>query len=529
MTLSEKKFILGVLTVSFLFNLLPYIYQLRYQPADKTYIGSFPIYLDQATYLTRMTQGEEGNWLLINRYTTEPQKSVFLYPFYLALGQLAKIFHLSVEKIFLLSRFIFGLILAFTTIYFIRCFIADEKQRKIAYFLAFFASGLGWLRLEKFSLDFWMPDFLPIVRFSYFPHMTLATSLLFLSFIFIIRALKKSNTREAVKAGAASFILNLVLPFYSFILYSVTLLFYLIKLIKKEITKEVFLKNLSIFFCFSLISFFYMVFLSQTNFVLKIAQKQSVLFPPNIGAVFTGFGLILIFSLIGMYWMYKKRNGDAIFFGLWIFGAIIFAYFNFLPQQRRVLETGLFAPLAVTASFAILKIFLKLKEKFPFFFLKKILIWSLVIFFLLLISLLGNLNNWQLTKLFLNQTNNPTTYLPNTHLEAILWLKENSPKNSAVLSSFFNGNLIPYLARRFVYVGHGPETLNLNEKMKKVNKFYKAEYSLLEMEEFLRTEKINYIFYSDYEKISDNFTPDTYLFLKKVYDRDGVQIFQLLN
>lgn len=131
---SEKFFVILIAAVAILFNLLPYIRQYQFTPPDKTYVGSLPIFYDKPTYLSEMVQGQEGNWKIFNKYTTEPQKEAFVYPFYALMGHIAKMFNTSAEAIFLIGRFFFGLLLLFVVLYFIRYFINDEYQRRFAYF-----------------------------------------------------------------------------------------------------------------------------------------------------------------------------------------------------------------------------------------------------------------------------------------------------------------------------------------------------------------------------------------------------------
>jgi len=80
------------------------------------------------------------------------------------------------------------------------------------------------------------------------------------------------------------------------------------------------------------------------------------------------------------------------------------------------------------------------------------------------------------------------------------WLKANTPHNSIILSSFHNGNVIPLYSDRIVYAGHGPMTIFLNDKMEKVENFYSTKNKTSEIFNFLRQERINYVFFSEDEK-----------------------------
>ncbi len=65
--------------------------------------------------------------------------------------------------------------------------------------------------------------------------------------------------------------------------------------------------------------------------------------------------------------------------------------------------------------------------------------------------------------------------------------------------------------------------------MIKVNNFYSGGYTNQEALDFLKKERIDFVFYSEYEKKYPNFNPDPLNFLKKVFDNEGVQIYQVIK
>jgi len=519
MNFSEKKFIIIIGIIIFAFNLAPYLYQPLYNPPDKSYIGSFPILTDLPTYLAKMAQGEEGNWLIMNRFTSEPHTAAPLYIFYILLGQIAGFFNWPLSFVFLASRFIFGFLFFLSIIYFIKYFINNERQRKIAYLLAVFSSGLGWTYISKISLDLWNPDFIPMVRFSYFPHMTLATSLLLLSILFFVRSLKENKTKFTILAGFLSFLLNFILPFHQVIAYPITASYALIHFRNNLEAKYAIIKKIFIFFLLSTPSFLYLAYIGKTNAVWSIIEKQNILPTPPIINIILGFGLIFPLCLWGIYYMFKNKKENALFFSLWIFYGISFAYLWFIPMQRRSLETGLYVPIAITASFAVIYIYDRLK--------KNIIQKTIGIFLLLFFLILGNFNNWTEFVTMIKMPNEPMVYIPKTIETSLKWLRFNTPPNSIILSSFETGQLIPYLSRRISYIGHGPETINLRDKNIETKRFYAGALGQADALNFLEANKINYVLYSSLEKEPTDLKPASIDFLQKIYDENEVEIYQV--
>lgn len=513
-----------------LFNIFPYIYQNHINPPDKVYIGSLPIFFDKPAYLAEMAQGKEGAWKITDKFTTEPQEKLFIYPLYVLMGHISRVSNLSTEIVFFLGRFFFGLVLLFTVLRFIRYFISDKNQIKLAYFFALFSSGLGWLTKDMNSPDLGIPDYMPIVRFSYFPHFLLANIAFLLTLIFFWRIFENKRSKLcAIFAGISSFILNFVLPFSAILLYFLIASLLIILFFKNKILIAKNLRNILLFFAILTPSLAYMYYISAHDKIWSIIEKQNILPSPSPTNLVTGFGLILIFSIYGLWIIYQKNRVKGLFFSVWILSVPVLAYIPLwiYPMQRRFLETGFYIPLAITASFGIKGIWEYLKNKnIKYLKLKLISIFGM---FILPLMLAGNIQNWFQFEYAFRQTENPKFYATKENMSAIEWLHSNSPKSAIVLSSFYSGILIPAYANRSVYIGHNPLTIDFEGKIKKSKDFYSNRYSPGEMSEFLKNENINYVFYSNEEKKLGNIDLEQYSFLNKIYCNETVRIYEFTD
>lgn len=523
---SEKFFAALIAIIVIIFNLFPHAYQ-RYaiNPADKIYIGAFPTIFDKPSYLAEIVQGKEGNWLMVNKYTTETQKGTLIYTFYIFLGHAAQFLDLSAETIFFLSRFFFGALLLFTVFYLIHYFVKDSSQRKIAYFFAFFVSGLGWLTGNPTSPDLWMPDAIPMVRFSHFPHLMLGNALVLSIFLLIYLWIKKRNSKPMIIAGIIAFILNFIVPFSTVLIYFFLITFSTLALLKKELEVKNTIRDILIFFAISLPSFIHMAYIALKDPLWKAVEKQDILMGPDLAGLAAGYGMILIFSLAGLRFLYKKDKLTALFFSFWIFEVLLLSQLplELYAVKRRFLETGFYAPLAITASFGVMGIYYYLKNRQIKNLGHKLFVFSAI--FIIPFMVLGNLQVWEKFNYSIRKTDDPRFYLPAAEIETVEWLRDNSPKDSIVLSSLSIGNVVPYYADRTVYLGFRPFTIDIDEKIKKASDFYSGiSYSQDEMNVFLKKERINYVFYSDQEK-TNGFNPDKYSFLKKVYENGDAAIY----
>lgn len=291
-------------------------------------------------------------------------------------------------------------------------------------------------------------------------------------------------------------------------------------------------KNALIFFAISLPSLLYMYYLGTHDPVWATVEKQNLLATPPLIRIITGYGLPLLLSVAGLRSLIKKDCFNGLFFSAWIFGAIALAYIPLwiYPMQRRFLETAIYVPIAITASFGLKAIYDYFKKKkIKFFRLKFIFIF---LFFITPAILAGNIQSWMFFTYSVQNADDTKLYLPKENIEAMKWLSQNTPSSSVVLASFVNSNNIPYFAGKFVYTGHCPMTINANEKLEKAENFYSNKYSPSEAFVFLKKERINYVFYSDEEKKSEGgkvlgyFDPENYSFLKKVYQNEKVSIYK---
>ncbi len=411
--LSESKLLFCLFFAILFFNLFPYIYQHFNNIPSKVYIGSFPILIDQSSYLAKMAQGQDGHWLIINKFTNELQRPSPVYIFYAFLGQASRFSHISLKSTLLISRFVFGFLLILTIIFFLRYFIKEKEQRIFAYLLVFFGSGLGWLGLTQNSLDLWMPDFMPMVRFSYFPHMPLATALFILTVMAMHKSFQENKKLLAIAAGGATFILNIILPFHSLLLYWVLCLYALAVFVKNPPCRRIYLKNFFIFFSFSIISFLYMFYIKETNPIWKIVEQQNILGSPSVYAIFLGFGISSLLSVAGLYLMYLKKQQTAFLFIIWPVSALTLAFLpmSIMPIQRRFLETGLFVPLAVPVSYVLFQLYQFLQNKHLIFLNKSISYTFLIYILLAFIIFPGNLTNaLQFKKLIIQGSNKHFVY-----------------------------------------------------------------------------------------------------------------------
>jgi hypothetical protein len=187
---------------------LPYLYAYAVEPPGRVFQGFFFLQDDAYTYLAKMREGWEGTWLWTNRYSTEPGAGAYFFTFWLALGHLAAIAHLSLMQMYQVARVVGGFALVMAAWTYIGHFL-PERARRFAIFLL--ALDLGWgfvlsgrpviLGSQTDSLDLKMPELSAFFSILSLPHFVWAAAFQALAIVVTLRAVQAGSIGSAVVAG----------------------------------------------------------------------------------------------------------------------------------------------------------------------------------------------------------------------------------------------------------------------------------------------------------------------------------------
>lgn len=98
-----------------------------------------------------------------------------------------------------------------------------------------------------------------------------------------------------------------------------------------------------------------------------------------------------------------------------------------------------------------------------------------------------------------------------------------------VLSSYGIGNYIPAHTDSRVFLGYRFETLDWEKKGDLLLKFYDAETEDQFRRELLSDEGITYLYYGPEERALGDFDPADAPYLRPIYAKDGVRIYQVVE
>ncbi|MDZ7799028.1 MAG: hypothetical protein U5L76_05540 [Patescibacteria group bacterium] len=523
--------LLGFLVV--LITVLPYLYGYFSRPANTVYTGIHNLTPgDTNAVLSLMEQVKQGNFIFKNLYTAEPQDRIYTNPFWLSAGLIAKVFKLP--NLFTLHFIRSVLIIVFVVVLylFLRYFIEKKRLRIWSFVVILFSSGLG-LFFNPFFInsedilnhptDIWVPESITFLTLYNLPHQIASLILIILVFLFMFLAFENNRYKYSLMAGIFSFLLLWFHPFNGPTIYGVLGVYLLaIFFYKKKIIWS-YIKHYIILCLIPLPVLLYFFLINQADWVIKNWAKQNILLSPSLWMYLIGYGFLVPLAVYGLYKLSQKKDKKNIFIISWFITSSLLLY-SPLSFQRRLSE-GLHIPLTILAMAGVFYLTKKWHSKEKGYNLK-----AYAIFIFLLIFL--PLTNIQIVSqdIYIYKTDPEFPYyLGQEEVLAMQWIKKNSSDQSIIFSSYLIGNFIPAYSGRRVWIGHGPQTINL-EKKKEINKWFWQEDNLAkEKYKLLKKDNIDYLWYGQREKEMGTFNPKTKDYLKKIYNNGKVDIYQVIN
>lgn len=528
-TRDEWKFWAKVLAVILIITSFSRVLAFLIAPAEYEWRGNVIFsHVDRYVYISYIEQAREGRYLFHDLYTAKEESVPMLNIFWLGAGLLARATGASANFILEFLRILFIPLLLFVLYLFIGYFINDTKQKKLAFVLSSLAGGLGVVFLPLIALFFnekamsynlpidldTAEAFIFLINY-YSAHFIFSASLFFGIMLLTLLSIDGKKIWYAFPAGLMSLVLANFHPFTLIILFFIFFAYFL-SLIWADRKNALFLfKYALILGTITLPSIAYHISMFNTPWWQNQTWKSTT-YTPSIASVVSGYGLLLLFAVRTLYFSYRNKISvrHEKFLLVWFFAQ---SAMFFLPVsvQRRFFE-GYAVCLAILASYSLV-IFL---EKRPWITRGRIFVTSafIVLFctsFLLVIFL-------DLKNVFIRGN---VMYVPKDAFRAMNVLRMLSEEDDLVISDIYNSAMIPGRALRRVFVGHGTETINFDEKYNILTAFMKST-DAEERRAILENNKIKFLFY-DKQWASDwVWNPDDDPSLERIYFKGNYAVYK---
>jgi len=543
------------------FSFLPTFYEIK-RSVDLSPERSFELVHNYITdynfYLSRIREGWDGRWTVIERYTNEPHNDSLIQEFYLLLGRTVRTITNPNEAVmcaYYAAVLIGAILLLACTAWAATVQFRVVSWSLFAFLLAVFASGwpivvpvgTSW-RFGGYMAWFTVVDILQ--RITFLPHVLVGQAMIVILLFLGNNQLVLQKKGNVLFLGFFALLLGMIFPpglVFVGGAYFCSIWIELLWMQKKGGKshmwavwwKEHVLPRLVI----GVIS---LPAIAYYSFMLRIYPwKQLVDFDqlhPLRVSVFEYIkvlGPVLPLGLIGLVVAFIKKERVMLPSITWILSWILlFGVFTFIPQQSPLR----FAEMAPHIALAFCTIYLSITS---ISYIKKrhISVYAGVVAFAvpLLCIVLGMgvmYSSWLWHKDFVNQKviagwpaipmNNYIVYPSSAFIEGIDSINYITVPDSVILGELVAGNYIPARTGRRVYVGHD-NSVKKEEKLILAQQFFQGGMDSKNAYFWLKSEGITHVFYGPQEQ-EDGKGIDIvaqYPYLRQIFEKNGVKVFEV--
>ncbi|MBI3380311.1 hypothetical protein HY029_06175 [Candidatus Gottesmanbacteria bacterium] len=541
------KKLLIFLSIFFVFlSFYPTLYEIQQAknlPNERFFELVHNYVFDYNFYLSRIKEGQEGRWLVIEKYYNKPHHGSFFQIFYLYLGKIGGIFHQSNVVIYHVARVILGLILLLLISKLVMNLFPNWWS--VVSFLMIVTVG-SWPILIKLG-DGWrfashwggwsVIDSLQ--RITFIPHVVFGQIFL----VFFIWKFGLNPQKEKITSWFwwwnLGLLAGIIFPPAIIIIYAIFVVLSLLEIIGNKSNKE--FKSLIlprvVFIIFSLPALLYLQIMFKIEpwkaLSLFDIQHRSIL-PYSEYAL--ALGPMLPLGLVGLFLALYKKEKKFYPFAAWIIAlGFLFLVFEHIPQQSptRFTQMLINIPLGILATYLFHNLW-QIRGR-----LTRLVRGITVIMFIAVILLgfsvmlseLGWLTDqvrWKREGTWLYPVGAELVYPLKDFMNGVYFLKDNTRLEDIVLAYEAAGNYIPAYAGNFVYLGHA-NTPDEDGKLLVANKFFSGKMIQAEAKGFLERENIKYIYFGPQEKELSDLTDlsTVYKFITATYSNSRVIIYKL--
>lgn len=550
--------IFGIFTVLFvLFSAGPTVYELTRMHdlhPDRSFelVHNFPT--DYNFYLSRIREGLEGRWTVVERYTSEPHRGSLIHESYVLMGQIGRFVRVPTNRpgdVYHIVRIVFGLVLGSAIAFFcISGFVHTTKERNFISLLAFLTamSASSWPKLLAVldtgivpatlgniaSWRFggymsWWSVMDSLQRITFIPHLLIGQAGMLVIAVLLTRERYMKKSGSVIMIGLSAFLLGMVFPpglvfIYTFM--GVWALFHIR-------SRRVWILPFTAVFLLSVPSLIYLS-LMTSMYPWKRLAEVDIIRPIQFDYLeyFNAVGPVFPIGMLGLILAVVAREKALLPAVTWVVSwLLLLGIFAFIPQQSplRFSEMVPHVPLAMLTIYLMSEV---RRIKFAR------VLWPVIPIMCVAVGLFHMYSSYLWQKDFIDHKIRATLPLVPTGSFVMYPLKDfvaamqiisvSTPKTSVILSETTAGNYIPVLSGRTVYAGHD-NTVHYEQKRTEVAVFFRGQMDPEQAKNWLRNVGITHIFFGPQEREDGGLSSlDTvYPFVTKLYENSNVILYQV--
>ena len=332
---------------------MPYLLNAAMTPEGCRYTWVNPPYpVDSFGYMAWAQQAAHGAWLFKIKYTALPHEAFLFHPFFLVCGWISALLSCEIGIVFLVVKALGSVLLLGVFFRYEDYLRLNRTQSIVAAILLGVSSGLGGIlavtgwtsSASPYLTDLWMPEMSTFFSALSNPLFPWSLTLMLLSIHWFDRGTAEQRYSDLWLSGLAAGGMILIHP------YAAPLVFTMAVIIAVTRRKNRALQYLLRYFAAAAPFAIYVVVASRSNaLVAKHTVTGTMNSPPFVGYL-VGFGLPLLFFIIGSAVAQGKLLRRYWQLVVWFLLSILFAYLPFWFQRKLVF--GAHIPLCLLVAVA---------------------------------------------------------------------------------------------------------------------------------------------------------------------------------
>lgn len=483
------------------------------------YTGTGHYYLDYFEYLQAISQGQHGQWLWKNDYTTNIKiETIFGMWQYLIFGKIGKLFNFSPIATYWGINIALSIILCILIFLIIRKILANKPfyWQISAYVLTFLSSPFF------ISYRFWNDQAVLVNRFGSVPYHISAQIIVLLIILVTADSIEKIISfskktiiiRSIITIGLLLFLLSFSPASFLLIVFSLILTVIWLLFSKQIFLKTRFLGTI-LFFTFPLGLYMKIFYINKFFNDVSKAESSWQIHPQLIFVILT-IGPIFLFSWLGFKNYFRQLTTIKIIFLSFVFSSYLM-FFSPIALLLKTTNIRFLSPLNYIL-LAVLAVSGIKKQKYLL----------LICFILLLFFIPANIDAIK-TQINDPNLNSSISYLPTGVVDGLKYLAT-LPGKQAVLTTpaQFLGMIVPVYSGKSVYLNR-PGLPVYEKKVDTVAKFY---WNTLggenKSKQFLEKNQIGYVILTSIEDYPSEKLKN-YKFLKEIYNNQDIVIYEKIS
>lgn len=558
-----KQKVFFILSFFFVFlSFTPTFYELNVQEKmrpERYFELVHNFYTDYNFYLSRIRQGMEGNFLVHEKYTSEPHSGSLIHVLYVAMGWIGRFVHVPYFRpgdVYHVARFVFAMTLLLSFAAVSRKVFTSFFWQLIGYLLA--VTACTWVVIvypdgnPRFGGYMgWWSVMDSMQRISFIPHLLVGQTLIAVILLLGSEISLLSRWGNWIFIGGLAFLLGMVFP-PGFVFITATFLcmigieaLYEWKSLGNRalVWGRDHVASRAIIIVLGIPALLYLQYLVGFYPWKRLVEVDIIRpLPFNYIEYIKALGPMLPLGLVGLIFSFMRRSRLMILPSAWVVSWILLlVVFNFIPQQSplRFSEMIPHLPLALLTAYFFQVLWKTAQKKRVLAYLVAPISFGIPLG-LLLLGFGVMYSSWLWQRDFIDHKMRaayplvPTgsfVMYPLKDFTAAMWfLKDNTTQDTVILSEQTAGNYFPVYSGNTSYVGHD-NTVKSEEKLIFVHAFYSNTMTTDQAKQWLLEEKLSYVFFGPEEKEDSGGKLDdlrnVYPFLDEIYQNTHVRIYKL--